>query len=92
MQPLRQAACPNKTYVEALLADLERDLPNVRQRRIETVFIGGGTPSLFSPEAIHSLLKGIAARIPLAPDVEITLEANPAQRKAESFAVSVQPG
>lgn len=64
-------------YVDALLADLERDLPLVWGRHVETVFFGGGTPSLFSPEAIDRLLSGIRARLPLSPLAEITLEANP---------------
>lgn len=68
---------PEDSYVAALLADLDRELRAVGQRRIETVFIGGGTPSLFSSEAIDRLLQGIVRRASLAPDVEITLEANP---------------
>jgi putative oxygen-independent coproporphyrinogen III oxidase len=64
-------------YINALIADLEQDLPAVWGRTIETVFIGGGTPSLFSPESIDRLLGAVRARVPLKPDAEITLEANP---------------
>jgi oxygen-independent coproporphyrinogen-3 oxidase len=72
-----QPDLPERAYVEALLADLDQDLPRVRGRAVETVFIGGGTPSLFSPEAISALLAGVKARLPLAAQAEITLEANP---------------
>ena len=71
---------PEAAYVGALLADLEQDLPRVWGRRIESVFIGGGTPSLFSAEALDRLLAGLRARLPLRPDTEITLEANPGRR------------
>lgn len=71
------AALPEEAYLAALLADLEQDLPQVWGRRVESVFIGGGTPSLFAPESIDRLLSGIRARLPLLPDAEITLEANP---------------
>jgi oxygen-independent coproporphyrinogen-3 oxidase len=68
---------PEDAYITALVADLEQDLPAVWGRTVETVFIGGGTPSLFSPAGIDRLLAGIRARVPLKPDAEITLEANP---------------
>jgi len=68
---------PEKKYIRALVDDLEQDLPSVWGRTIETIFIGGGTPSLFSPDAISHLLGDIRARIPLKPGAEITLEANP---------------
>ncbi len=71
------ARIPERAYVDALLNDLERDLEWVQGRALLSVFIGGGTPSLFSPAAIARLLEGIAARVPLAPGAEITLEANP---------------
>jgi len=77
---------PEQEYVDALLADLERDLPTVWGRTVETVFIGGGTPSLFSAQAIERLLSGVRARIPLKPDAEITLEANPGTVDQERFA------
>jgi coproporphyrinogen III oxidase-like Fe-S oxidoreductase len=64
-------------YLDALRADLEAALPQVWGRRVYTVFIGGGTPSLFSPDGIDRLLSDIRARLPLEPGAEITLEANP---------------
>ena len=64
-------------YIEALINDLERSLPLVWGRPVISVFIGGGTPSLFSPQAIARLLSEIRARLPLVPDAEITMEANP---------------
>lgn len=70
-------AIPENAYVEALLADLEADRDLAAGRVVSSVFLGGGTPSLFSPEAIRVLISGIAARLPLAADVEITMEANP---------------
>ena len=77
---------PEAHYIAALLADLEHDLPRVWGRTLRTIFMGGGTPSLFSPEAIDTLLAGIRARIPLHPDAEITLEANPGASDAGKFA------
>ncbi|MBZ4192858.1 MAG: radical SAM family heme chaperone HemW [Candidatus Contendobacter sp.] len=77
---------PERAYVDALLADLEQDLPRVWGRRIESVFIGGGTPSLLSAEALERLLSGLRARLPLRPDVEITLEANPGAVERGQFA------
>jgi oxygen-independent coproporphyrinogen-3 oxidase len=68
---------PERAYVSALLRDLDSQLPRVWGRRLESLFIGGGTPSLFSPEAIEELLSGIRARLPWRPDLEVTLEANP---------------
>ncbi len=68
---------PERDYVAALLRDLEHDLRRVCGRAVHSVFIGGGTPSLFSAEAIAELLAGIRARITVAPGAEITLEANP---------------
>jgi len=68
---------PEDAYITALIADLEQDLPSVWGRTIETIFIGGGTPSLFSPAGIDRLLSDVRARVSLKPDAEITLEANP---------------
>ena len=76
---------PERQYVDALLSDLEFDLPRVWGRRIETVFIGGGTPSLFSPEAIDRLLSGVRARLLMRPEAEITLEANPGTVEQSKF-------
>jgi oxygen-independent coproporphyrinogen-3 oxidase len=82
----RPADWPEQRYVEALLADLETDLPLVTGRRIESLFMGGGTPSLFSPESIGRLLEGIGARIPMIPGAEVTLEANPGTVERGRFA------
>jgi putative oxygen-independent coproporphyrinogen III oxidase len=73
----RRDSVPETQYVDALVADLESALPSIWGRRVDTVFIGGGTPSLFSVEAIDSILVAARARLSLAPDAEITLEANP---------------
>ena len=72
-----RAAIPEQAYVEALVTDLEQDLPMAWGRAVEAIFIGGGTPSLFSPTAIERLLGAVRARVRLAPGAEITLEANP---------------
>ena len=77
---------PEEAYVAALLADLEMTLPQVWGRPVLTVFIGGGTPSLLSVAALDALLSGVRARLPLAADAEITLEANPGTVEAEKFA------
>ena len=66
-----------EAYVGALLRDLDQDMPRVRGRRIMSIFLGGGTPSLFSPESIDVLLSGVRARLPFDADAEVTLEANP---------------
>ncbi len=79
-------ALPEDDYVAALLADLEEQLPRVAGRSLCSVFIGGGTPSLFSAHAIGALLEGIARCLPFAPELEITLEANPASAEQRRFA------
>ncbi len=68
---------PQFEYVDALIADLTEDLPRVWGRRVESMFFGGGTPSLFSPEAMDRLLSQIRALVPLNANAEITVEANP---------------
>ena len=73
----RAGALPENEYLQALFRDVEATLPQVWGRRIASVFIGGGTPSLFSPEAIDALLSGLRARLTLEPGAEVTLEANP---------------
>ena len=77
---------PEQDYVTALLADLEQELPAVWGRTVESIFIGGGTPSLVSAVALERLLGGIRARLPLKPGAEITLEANPGTVDQTSFA------
>jgi oxygen-independent coproporphyrinogen-3 oxidase len=81
----RAGTVPEREYLEALIADLESALPQVWGRRVHSVFIGGGTPSLFSPEAIDRLLADIRARLPLEPGCEVTLEANPGTFERERF-------
>ena len=81
----RGGSLPEKEYVAKLLEDLESLLPSVWGRRLSSVFIGGGTPSLFAPEAIDTLLSGVRARLPLEPGAEITLEANPGTVEAARF-------
>jgi len=76
---------PEKEYVEALAADLEGLLPSVWGRRVVSVFIGGGTPSLFSPEAIDQILSDLRARLPVEPGAEVTMEANPGTVEAGRF-------
>ena len=77
---------PEAAYVEALIADLDQALPLIWGRRVYTIFFGGGTPSLLSAEAIETLLSAVRARVPLAVDAEITLEANPGTFEAAKFA------
>ncbi|MCA6941210.1 radical SAM family heme chaperone HemW [Pectobacterium polaris] len=76
---------PHQEYVDHLLADLDADLPLASGRALHSIFIGGGTPSLLSAEAMQSLLDGVRARIPLTPDAEITMEANPGTVEADRF-------
>jgi len=76
---------PERQYVDALIADLQSALPLIWGRPVLSVFFGGGTPSLLSPEAIDELLAAFRALAMLAPDAEITLEANPGALKAEKF-------
>lgn len=82
---------PESVYVQHLLDDLQQDLNFLQQQKVQTrplstIFIGGGTPSLFSAEAISRLLKGVEARIAFADDIEITMEANPGSVEADRFA------
>lgn len=76
---------PEFAYVDALLADLEQELPLVWGRTIQTIFIGGGTPSLFSAEAYDRLFSGLRALLPIKADAEITMEANPSTFEAARF-------
>jgi oxygen-independent coproporphyrinogen-3 oxidase len=81
----KRAALPEREYVDALVADLEGMLASVWGRRVVSVFIGGGTPSLFSPESIDALLAAVRARVPLEPGAEVTMEANPGTAEAGRF-------
>ena len=76
---------PEARYISALMADLEAALPQVWGRPVHSIFIGGGTPSLFSADGIHGLLAAIRARLPLLPGCEITLEANPGSFERDRF-------
>jgi oxygen-independent coproporphyrinogen-3 oxidase len=79
-------AVPEDAYVDALVADLEFALPAIWGRKVVSVFIGGGTPSVFSAPAIDRLLAGIRGRVPLLQDAEVTLEANPGTFERAKFA------
>ena len=81
----KRGELPEDDYVAALVADLEASLAKVWGRRIHTIFIGGGTPSLFGPEAIDRLLVAVRTRLPVDPEAEITMEANPGTFEAERF-------
>jgi len=76
---------PETAYIDALLLDLERALPDIWGRKIHTVFFGGGTPSLFSADGIDRILTGVRTLTQLLPGAEITLEANPGTVEAAKF-------
>jgi putative oxygen-independent coproporphyrinogen III oxidase len=77
---------PESRYVDALIADLEQALPLVWGRPVHSIFFGGGTPSLFAPESLDRLLSAARALLPIEPDAEITLEANPGTFEQAKFA------
>lgn len=79
------AKIPEREYVRALLADAEAFLPAAWGRRVLSVFVGGGTPSLFSPESMDELLRGLRALFAISPECEITMEANPGAADAAKF-------
>jgi putative oxygen-independent coproporphyrinogen III oxidase len=81
-----KSARPDRAYLDALIRDFEAELPLIASRRIDTVFFGGGTPSLFSPDDFAWLLRTIRGRIEFAADAEITLEANPGTVERGRFA------
>lgn len=83
---------PQERYVDALIADLDRSLPDVWGRPITSIFIGGGTPSLFDPVQIDRLLAAVRARLRMIPGAEITMEANPGTFEAERFKGFAQAG
>jgi oxygen-independent coproporphyrinogen-3 oxidase len=82
---MQDSALPEVRYLDALRADLEAALPLVWGREVHSIFLGGGTPSLFSPEGIDRLLSDLRARLPLVPDIEVTLEANPGTFEKDRF-------
>lgn len=79
------AELPQKRYVEALIQDLEKEIPQVWSRRIHSVFLGGGTPSLFDATHIKKLIDTLRAYFPFRPDLEITLEMNPGSFSEENM-------
>ena len=81
-----KSAQPDGAYIDALLRDFDAELPSVSSRRIDTVFFGGGTPSLFQPEDFARLLGALRQRIAFAGDAEVTLEANPGTIERGRFA------
>ena len=83
---VNQIGFDEKRYIQALIKDLETELPNIWGRQVHSIFIGGGTPSLLSPAGMDELLCAIRARVNLEPDAEITMEANPGSIEAEKFA------
>ncbi len=83
---------PEFDYVKALLKDLESELPHIWGRPIASIFIGGGTPSLFSAQAIELLMSGLRERLPIRPNMEITLEANPSTFEQERFSAYRESG
>lgn len=76
---------PETAYIAALLKDLEQELPHIWGRRLHTVFIGGGTPSLLSATGMKQLITGLRERLPMRPNMEITVEANPGTFEQERF-------
>jgi len=77
---------PEQAYIAALLADLDRDIKYVQGRPLESIFFGGGTPSLLSVTGIDTILRGVAQRINFSDSIEITLEANPGTFERDKFA------
>jgi putative oxygen-independent coproporphyrinogen III oxidase len=87
-----KSAQPDSTYIDALLRDFDFELPRIAQRRIDSVFFGGGTPSLFQPDEYSRLLTELRRRIAFADDAEITLEANPGTIERGRFSGYAQAG
>ena len=83
---------PAEEYVQALIADLEQDLPLVWGRPVQSIYFGGGTPSLFAADQIAVFLSAVRARLSLRPDTEITLEANPGTIEHDSFSAYADAG
>ncbi len=87
-----QQPIPEDDYIDRLLFDLEQEIPNVWGRKIVSIFIGGGTPSLLSPKSVERLLSSIRALLAFQSDIEITMEANPGTFEAEKFSGFRQAG
>ncbi|WP_438864264.1 radical SAM family heme chaperone HemW [Neptunicella sp.] len=81
----QKSALPEQEYIAHLLDDLAEDAKRVGERQVQTIFFGGGTPSLFSAAGIERILQGVAQRVNLADNAEITLEANPGTVESEKF-------
>jgi oxygen-independent coproporphyrinogen-3 oxidase len=81
-----QGELPEQAYVDALISDLEQDLAWVQGRKLQSIFFGGGTPSLFSAAAMERILNGVQQRVDFAANIEITLEANPGATEGQKFA------
>jgi putative oxygen-independent coproporphyrinogen III oxidase len=81
-----KSPAPDASYIDALIRDFDAQLPQVKDRRIDTVFFGGGTPSLFQPEDFSRLLGALRERITFARDAEVTMEANPGTIERGRFA------
>lgn len=97
-QTQSQSSLPEVEYVMHLLQDLDQDIERylpkkaLQRRQLESIFIGGGTPSLFSSGAIKQILDGVKQRLPVSEDMEVTLEANPGTVEADKFAGFVEAG
>ncbi|MBS0369281.1 MAG: oxygen-independent coproporphyrinogen III oxidase-like protein [Proteobacteria bacterium] len=89
---VKDEGIPEQAYIAALVADLESALPQIWGRRVHTIFIGGGTPSLITPDGLDDLLTAIRMRVQLDPQAEITLEANPGTVDAGRFRAFRQAG
>ncbi len=89
---MRDGGLPEQRYVDAVVADLEQALPLIWGRTIHSIFIGGGTPSLFAPSTIDRMLGDIRARVRLEADCEITMEANPGTFEKDRFRAYRQAG
>lgn len=83
---------PEQAYIEALFADLDRDLDYIQSRPLRSIFFGGGTPSLLSAAGVDKILRGVAQRIDFSDDIEITLEANPGTFEQDKFTGFRQAG
>lgn len=76
---------PEGAYIQALIDDIQQDIPEIWGRTISSIFLGGGTPSLFSAESLRTLLSHIRALVPIAPDCEITMEVNPGTQEFDNL-------
>lgn len=83
---------PETEYVTALIHDLQQDLPSVWGRTVNSIFMGGGTPSLFSADAMNQLMQQIRALLPLRPDAEVTMEVNPGSQEFDHFSGYIDAG